>query len=103
MPTVRCRRDSASQEAVPIQDIYLTTVDACVARGRVELDLNSGAIPFTVEIPGTLSIRPGSHVFSDDRITGKSWHGVVAKIQRGVQSTPTGIFQVTILTGWRAV
>lgn len=78
MPDLFVQRGSGLLRGDDIVDPLLTTVEACLARGRVELDEQSSGMQ---EVEKVVQYRPGFRagqvIQGQDLLTGQIWYGKI--------------------------
>jgi hypothetical protein len=98
---LKCVRGAGATPSPAIYDPLCATVQAAAMRGRVELDLSSGAFPFTLKTVHRAGLIKGDMIEVRDRFTSQHWRGVVQSVSHGIELSDTGIMPVTVIQGLR--
>lgn len=88
MPDLFVQRNGADLRGPDIIDPLLTTIAACLSRGRKELDDNAHALQdVTILIPHVPGLRCGQVIGEVDLFTGLYWFGKIVGIEYNYTET----------------
>lgn len=89
---ILCKRGTGAAQAPAVEDPLLSDLQACLIRGRFELDQASGRlIPVKLETVYKSGMLGGDMIKCHDSLSGESWRGFLVGVSIGMSRDASGV------------